>query len=157
MIMTDEFRRLIEKNRHKIQRIARNYTFNGQYDDLAQEIHLQIWRSMASFNGQSSIDTWLYRIAINTAITFQRSEIRERKGKALTEQVKSQAKASDGQSADEILSLFASQLNSVEIAILSMYIEGLSSSQMAEVLGVKANAVKVRVSRIKQKFEQQFI
>ena len=155
--MTEDFQRLIEKNGNKIKRLARNYSFGNENNDLEQEIFLQIWRSYSSFSGQSSIDTWLYRIAINTAVSFQRHEIRERKGAATNEQMHTTLHTTDGLAAEEILSLFMRDLNTIDIAILSMYTDGLSSQQMEEVLGVKANAIKVRISRLKEKFTQRFI
>lgn len=155
--MTEDFRRLIEKNANKIKRLARNYSFGNENNDLEQEIFLQIWRSYSSFSGQSNIDTWLYRIAINTAVSFQRKEIRDRKGVANSEQVQTSLNASDGLPADEILSIFMRELSAIEVAILTMYVDGLSSLQMEEVLGVKANAIKVRISRLKDKYTQRFI
>ena len=155
--MTEDFRRLIEKNTNKIKRLARNYSFGSENNDLEQEIFLQIWRSYSSFAGKSSIDTWLYRIAINTAVSYQRKEIRERKGVANNEQVQPAAVTPDGLPAEDILSLFILELNPIEVAILTMYIDGLSSLQMEEVLGLKANAIKVRISRLKDKFTQRFI
>lgn len=112
--MTEDFQRLIEKNGNKIKRLARNYSFGNENNDLEQEIYLQIWRSYSSFSGQSSIDTWLYRIAINTAVSFQRHEIRERKGASTNEQMQTTFYTPDGLAAEEILSLFMRDLSTLD-------------------------------------------
>ncbi|MFK8111247.1 MAG: RNA polymerase sigma factor [Rubripirellula sp.] len=71
------FDELLERNRGRLAAIARAYTHTDA-DDLLQEILLQIWRSLSSFKGLSSIDTWVYRVALSTALTWQRSQSRRK-------------------------------------------------------------------------------
>ncbi len=78
--MAIDFDSLISENINSIRNIARSYTNFRDSEDLMQEILIQLWRSHGNFRGDSRPETWLYRIAINTAITFQRQEIRNRKG-----------------------------------------------------------------------------
>jgi RNA polymerase sigma-70 factor (ECF subfamily) len=127
------------------------------YEDLMQEILAQLWRSFGSFRGDSKFETWLYRISINTAISFQRSEIKERKGKERNTSLQSVNASSGGLSHDEILQAFIKELNNIDSAVLMMYIDGLTTHEMESVLGIKANAIKVRVSRLKTKFSEQFV
>ena len=65
--------------------------------------------------------------------------------------------SSDGLSHDEILQAFIKKLNKVDSAVLMMYIDGLTANEMESVLGIKANAIKVRISRLKVKFQEQFV
>jgi RNA polymerase sigma-70 factor (ECF subfamily) len=155
--MTIEFESLIAKNSKTIRNIARSYTNMYDYEDLMQEILAQLWRSFDSFRGDSKFETWLYRIAINTAVSFQRSEIKERKGKEKNTSLQSINASSDGLSHDEILQAFIKELNNIDSAVLMMYIDGLTANEMESVLGIKANAIKVRISRLKTKFSEQFV
>lgn len=155
--MTTDFESLITKNSRTIRNIARSYTNMYDYEDLMQEILTQLWRSFASFRGDSKFETWLYRIAINTAVTFQRSEIKDRKGNEKNAVLQSINTSSGGLSHDEILQAFIKELNNVDRPVLMMYIDGLTANEMENVLGIKANAIKVRISRLKIKFQEQFI
>jgi len=127
------------------------------YEDLMQEILVQLWRSFGNFRGDSKFETWLYRIAINTAVSFQRSEIKERKGKEKNTLLQSNNASSGGLSHDEILHAFIKELNNIDRAVLMMYIDGLTAIEMESVLGIKSNAIKARVSRLKAKFSEQFV
>ncbi len=155
--MTIEFESLISKNSKTIRNIARSYTNMYDYEDLMQEILVQLWRSFGNFRGDSKFETWLYRIAINTAVSFQRSEIKERKGKEKNTLLQSNNASSGGLSHDEILHAFIKELNNIDRAVLMMYIDGLTAIEMESVLGIKSNAIKVRVSRLKAKFSEQFV
>ena len=79
--MTAEFEALITRHSNTIRSIARSYCSSHELEDLTQDILMQLWRSFSRFRGDSTFETWLYRIAINTAINYQRSEIKTRKGK----------------------------------------------------------------------------
>ena len=155
--MTIDFESLIAKNSNTIRNIARSYTNFHDYEDLMQEIYTQLWRSYSSFRGDSKFETWMYRIAINTAITFQRLEIKERKGKEKNSSLLSEDTSPHGSSQDEILQAFVKELNDVDRAVLMMYIDGLTTPEMESVLGIKANAIKVRISRLKVKFREKFV
>ncbi|TQV88322.1 RNA polymerase sigma factor [Aliikangiella coralliicola] len=155
--MTIDFESLITNNSSKIRNIARSYTNFHDYEDLMQEILTQLWRSHSRFRGDSKVETWLYRIAINTAVSYQRTEIKQRKVKEKSIAMKSVDAASQGLSHDEILHAFISTLNEIDRAVLMMYLDGLTASEMESVLGIKANAIKVRISRLKVKFREQFV
>ncbi len=155
--MAIDFDSLITENINSIRNIARSYTNFRDSEDLMQEILIQLWRSHGNFRGDSRPETWLYRIAINTAITFQRQEIRNRKGKEKNRSLRTDGAFSAGLSQEEILQAFVGELNDVDRAVLMMYLDGLTAVEMESVLGVKANAINVRISRLKGKFEEQFV
>jgi len=155
--MAIDFDSLIPENINSIRNIARSYTNLRDSEDLMQEILIQLWRSHGHFRGDSRPETWLYRIAINTAITFQRQEIRNRKGQEKNRSLRTDGTFSAGLSQDEILEAFVGDLNDVDRAVLTMYLDGLTAVEMESVLGVTANAISVRVSRLKGKFEKQFV
>jgi RNA polymerase sigma-70 factor (ECF subfamily) len=155
--MKDSFDILIANNLRTIRSIARSYTSYLDYEDLMQDICVQLWRSFRKFKGESKAETWLYRVAINTAITHQRKEIRNRKGKEKITALEIPHQSSGGLSEQQILQSFTNELGDVDKAVLLMYLDNFSAKQMEGVLGIKENTIRVRVSRLKSKFEQQFI
>ena len=67
-----EFEQLLQRNRGRLAAVAHSYA-DGDSDDLLQEILLQIWRCLSGFQGRACIDTWCYRVALNTAISWRRT------------------------------------------------------------------------------------
>jgi len=70
---TNAFRELSERNHARWMGIARSYADDSQREDLLQEIMMQVWKSLDGFEGRSSIDTWAYRVALNTALAWGRT------------------------------------------------------------------------------------
>lgn len=156
--MQHAFEKTIADNAGRIRFIASRYANKDEADDMYQEILLQLWRSYDSFEGKASVDTWVYKVAFNTAMTYVRKTIKHRE---LTESISSLFK-SVGQPAtencqSEILTQFVHTLGDTDATILMMYLDGLSATDMAEVIGISPNAISARVKRIKTTFEQQYI
>lgn len=135
---------------HKVSRIY----FDELEDqkDLFQEIVLQLWKSLASFKGDSQFSTWIYQVAINTAMVFFKKEKRKPKHLPLIDHdIEQQPEYSDQY--ERQLRLFyqvVQQLNKLEKALIFLYLEGQSGEQMAKTTGLSANHVRVKLSRIKQ-------
>jgi RNA polymerase sigma-70 factor (ECF subfamily) len=146
---------LLERNERRIVAIARSYAAPSDVPDLVQEILLQIWRSLAHFRGQSSIDTWTYRIALNVALTWKRSN-RRRKRWLPKEAVDPDSLGrhhADEHEAERVLREFLPALGEVDRAILLLFLDNQSPQQMAATLGMTENAISVRLHRIRQRFE----
>lgn len=144
-----EFARLQEHNRGRLTAIARTYA-GLEADDLLQEILLQIWRALPGFQHRSNIDTWCYRIALNTAISWRRSANSKKCARiAETADMNQLPGAVDGHDPVEMLQRFLQTLSDADRAVVLMYLDGLSGSEMAEVLGLSEAAVRVRIHRIK--------
>ena len=147
------FEQFIRGNMGRIRRIALRYAEIGESEDLSQEILIALWRGYKGFRGDSKPETWMYRIAFNTAMTSVRKSIRKREGES---KLKSLSRMEDfsstGFSETDILTTFLNSLNEIDASVLMMYLDGLSADEMEKVLGVKANAIGVRVNRIKQKY-----
>jgi RNA polymerase sigma-70 factor, ECF subfamily len=159
--MSETFENLINDNQRKIQNIAFSYADQNEREDLIQDILVQLWRSHDQFKGNSASTTWLYRVALNTAITYQRKKISDRK---LSQQqpTKNSLNASEqtfkgGHSASHIIEAFSAQLNKIDRAVFVMYVDGLNASEMEAILGTSAGAIKVRINRLKAKFKEQFV
>jgi RNA polymerase sigma-70 factor (ECF subfamily) len=148
---------LVEHGR-TVVKVARAYTLtNEDFQDLAQEILLQVWRSLPQFQGRACTSTWCYRVALNTALGWHRTERRRRirqKPALAVEDIRVSGAGAAEQIADRetIDRLYASirQLPKTDAAIVFLYLDDLSYRQMAEVLGISENNVGVKLNRAKK-------
>ena len=135
--------------------VCRIYS-NGEREemsDLFQEVLLNIWKGIHTFEGKSSLTTWLYRVTLNTAISHLRNkkkqipivEIRE-KFNHLTDKNKPDEQL-------EILYEAIEKLNEVDKSLIFLYLENKSHKEIAEILGISVSNVGTRIQRIKIKLE----
>jgi RNA polymerase sigma-70 factor (ECF subfamily) len=153
------FLELVNENRNRILKVCRVYAWNPcDQEDLYQEILFQIWRALPGLKDNTYANTWLYRIAINTSITFTRKRA-ARGGRPLqlndaelTRHIEAR-QAQDRQPAENVAKLYEAiaQLEPVERALITLFLEDLSYEQIADVLGVSANNVGVMLHRAKKK------
>ncbi|NBB20685.1 sigma-70 family RNA polymerase sigma factor [Runella sp. CRIBMP] len=140
---------------HKICRLYRDS--REDREDLFQEITFQLWKSFPSFKGNSLISTWLYRIALNTAIASYRKE------KPTIDYVETLPEFAEELQNEELilrqerLLTAIKQLSESEKAIIALYLDDLSYLQIAEILGISENNVGVKINRIKTKIQQLLI
>jgi RNA polymerase sigma-70 factor (ECF subfamily) len=124
--------------------------------DLAQEMALQLWKSYASFQGQSQFSTWMYRVCLNTALTYykvtQRNTTLPMEELSLTSDNESESK----EERLELLFQLIHQLPVFDRAVIFLYLEGLSGREMANSLGISEGNVRVKLTRIKAKLKDQF-
>ncbi len=122
-------------------------------EDLYQEILLQSWRSFASFKAQAQFSTWLYRVALNTALNFRR-KVRKTETLAATQNL------SDTESSDrgdkEMLYLIVKSLDEVDRMLITLHFEGYKNGEIAEITGMTTNYVNVKLHRIKTNIIQRF-
>ncbi|VAW46220.1 RNA polymerase ECF-type sigma factor [hydrothermal vent metagenome] len=134
---------------HKVSRIY--FDEREDQQDLFQEIILQLWKSKTSFKGNSQFSTWIYQVAINTAMVFFKKEKRKPKQLPLIDHdAEQQPEYSGGY--EQQLQLFyraVQHLNKLEKALIFLYLEGRSGEQMAKTMGLSANHVRVKLNRIK--------
>jgi RNA polymerase sigma-70 factor (ECF subfamily) len=152
-----QFLDLVDANRARLVRIARAYAPGDGWRDLYQEILLQVWTGLSRFEGRSRVSTWLYRVAVNTALTWKRRSSAAARmtmeGVAPPERV-GQA---DPRDPLRILEEFLATLNGVDRAILLLYLEDTSYADIAEIVGLTENNVGVRINRLKRTFIQRYI
>ena len=140
-----------------LRRIARLYAgADGEQDDLHQEILLQLWRGLPSFRGDAAPGTWLYRVALNTALTWRRRAVRHGRSDP-AHQVPPMASAGGHRSEAAILDEFLGDLGSLDRSVLLLYMEGLSYKDIAEVTGLNAGNVGVRLHRMKLSFTERYL
>jgi RNA polymerase sigma-70 factor, ECF subfamily len=136
-------------------KVARAYTLTAEErEDLAQEILLQIWRSLPQFQGRASASTWVYRVALNTALGWHRKEGRRRaRQQPLLEPedlpVAGLDSAEQLHQREVVERLYAAirQLPKAEAALVLLYLDDLSYREIAEVLGISESNVGVKLNR----------
>jgi len=163
--MTEEeqrqrFGEIIEQHKGIFFKVARAYCqADEDRQDLMQEMMLQVWRSINKYKEQFKISTFLYRIALNVAISFYRkTAVRKAKYVAFDEQI-SQIQETNCPDKDERLSLleqFISELKEMDKALMFLYLEDKTHSEIAEILGMSVTNVGTKVGRIKDKLKQRF-
>lgn len=148
------FDEVLAENRGRLGRIALTYA-GQESDDLLQEILLQIWRSLPSFEDRSTIGTWCYRIAINTAISWKRKSERNQVERVSSELDRHPAPDGRG-SGHEIglLQRFLASLGDVDQAVLLMHLDDVDHANIANALGVSDGAIRTRMSRLRQKLAE---
>ena len=123
-------------------------------EDLFQEITVQLWKSFSSFEQKSKFSTWLYRVALNTAITQKRKEKRYPVSTSLSENEMRIPDANGTDIDEEDLKYLRSaihRLKAVDRAIIFLYLEEKSYVEIAEVIGITPKNVGVKIVRIKAK------
>ena len=139
--------------------MCRVYAWNAaDQDDLYQEMLIQIWRSMPGLKDQQFANTWLYRVAINTALSFARKRAAGSGRVVNFEQADLARTVESRQSTEEtaddrIAELYTAiyKLDPLEKALVTLFLEDLTYEQMAEVTGISANNVGVMLHRAKKK------
>lgn len=141
-----------------VMKVARAYTLTSEEcQDLAQEILLQAWRSLPTFEGKATAATWFYRVALHTAMNWHRKDKprRSRQQPLLEVQV---AAPEGGDSAEQVqqretveqLYKAINQLPKTDAALVLLYLDELSYREMAEVLGISESNVGVKLNRAKK-------
>jgi RNA polymerase sigma-70 factor (ECF subfamily) len=157
--MPADFEQLIRHHGARIRRIASRYADSSSVDDLVQDILVRLWRSYPSFRSDARIETWIYRVALNASMTHVRDSIRERKGQAAmaTHAALFSPASTATRSMGDVLANFLTRLGDIDASILMMYLDGLNADEMNAVLGISANAIGVRINRLKQKFAEMYV
>jgi RNA polymerase sigma-70 factor (ECF subfamily) len=153
-----EFLTQIETHKGMILKVCQVYCWNpGDREDLFQEIIIQLWKAWPGFRGDSKFSTWLYRIALNTAI----SGLRKQKTKMVymePENLPAETRdESDAEEKEERLTKFYSairQLSELERAIIMLYLEDKSYEEMEDILGINQNSLRVKMNRAKEKLRK---
>ena len=128
-------------------------------DDLRQEILLQAWRSFGSFRGEAAFSTWLYRVALNTALMRGRKAAQghEQPLEWQDEELLAAPRAGEGDVDLERLEHCIRRLPSLERAIVLLALERRSYDEIAEITGLSSGNIGVRLVRIKEKLRQRLI
>ena len=154
----NKFIKLINEHQGLIHKVCIMYESDRDVrNDLFQEIVLQLWRSFPSFRGESKITTWMYRIALNTAISGYRKQTRNVKTEDLNEMhfnISDPYSGDEGEENVQRLQWAIRQLSDIERAMVMMALEEISYDEIAETIGITQNNVRVRMNRIREKLRR---
>lgn len=156
------FTKWLDEHKGLIFRIVRAYAVSQEdRDDLFQEILLQLWSSIPRFNGECKESTWVYRVGFNTALVWQRGQKKRRRDRRrlidIDEVAVTEAKPVDLLRDESIVTcVYAAvrELPKIDGSVILMYLDGLSYSEMAEVLGISESNVGVRLNRARKKLAE---
>ncbi|MEV4883919.1 sigma-70 family RNA polymerase sigma factor [Chitinophaga ginsengisegetis] len=161
MNSTDLFLAVLQTNKGIIYKIAQSYCQDAEErKDLVQEIITQLWRSFGSYTGQVKYSTWIYRIALNVAISFYRKGTRRKQASSpfsedILHIVDTNVK---GETAENIgfLQRFIAELKELDKALMLLYLEEKSYREIGEIMGLSETNVATKIARIKGILKQKF-
>ena len=158
---SDIFLSVIETNKGIIYKVANAYCIHAEdRKDLIQEIIVQLWKSFDRYNDQYKYTTWMYRIALNVAISFYRKEnSRKRLVDPLADNILDLV---DDNAINEInknigyLKQFIAGLKELDKALMLLYLEEKTHKEIGEITGISETNVSTRIGRIKKILKQKF-
>jgi RNA polymerase sigma factor (sigma-70 family) len=150
-----EFATLLREHQRLVYRIAASYA-RGRADleDLAQEIAAQAWRAFPAYDAQRRFSTWLYRIALNVAISWLRAEAPRRQRSVPYQAdlhdpaIGDQSDADDG---SRILRGFIDSQSPLDRAVLLLYLEDRPLAEISEILGITTTNLTTKIGRLKER------
>jgi RNA polymerase sigma-70 factor, ECF subfamily len=156
------FKKLVKENEERIRRICSYYAPTAEdSNDMYQEVLINTWKSLDSFRGDSAPGTWMYRIAVNTSLSFSGKHYKRMKLNVDLETTNIQdvlEQDEDQLIRQENLELLQAELNQlsfIEMALMGLVIEGLSTKEISEVIGITESNVRVRIHRIKNELRDK--
>jgi RNA polymerase sigma-70 factor (ECF subfamily) len=149
------FTALIREHERMIYKVCFMYADNATYrQDLYQEIVLQAWKGYKGFRGDAKFSTWLYQVAINTAIAGLRKDKRSILTYTPDDQLPDMPDTNTDTPQLELLYSAIATLNEIEKAIVMLYLDDKSYDEMQEIIGIPNGALRVKMTRIKEKLRQ---
>jgi RNA polymerase sigma factor (sigma-70 family) len=153
-----EFEKYIREYETMIHKVCRMYACTAaDRQDLFQDIVIQLWRAFPGFKGKAKFSTWMYRVAINTAITGlrkQRKFIVSYEDEVLALHISDES--SSQQTEERLKEMYKAieQLNEIEKAIVMLYMEDRTYEEMEDILGISQGNLRVKMNRIREKLRQ---
>jgi RNA polymerase sigma-70 factor (ECF subfamily) len=157
----DEFIEIIKKHQKIIYKICFSFCrFSEDQEDLEQEIMIQIWHSLKQFDGRVKLSTWIYRVSLNTAISFYRKEKKRRLNKSkLNESAFYLENQTEVSVAEEVklteLKKAINSLNDLEKSLILLYLDDLKYSEISKIMGISESNVGTKLNRIKIKLKSK--
>jgi RNA polymerase sigma factor (sigma-70 family) len=149
-----QYMSLVKENAGIIYKVIRLYIDNSEdQKDLYQEIVLQAWHSFTRFDGRSKFSTWLYKVSLNTVLTFRRKN--NRLPTDDLEKASGYAFPIDKSDDAEMLMMAIKSLGETDRAIVTLHLDGYENEEIAEITGLTKNHVAVKLHRIKQQLTKK--
>lgn len=147
----------IEQHKGILFKVSKMYMDNkDDQEDLFQEIVYQLWNAFESFKGESQFSTWMYRVAINTAIVFLKKEKRKLDKYELssTNICEEESDVDEKEKQIELFYKAVQQLEKIDKAIIFYQLEGFSHREIGENLGISEGNARVKLNRAKEKLKE---
>ncbi|WP_113654142.1 RNA polymerase sigma factor [Pedobacter namyangjuensis] len=155
-----DFLEIIDANKRIIFKICNSYCRNAvDREDLAQEIIFQLWKSWDRYDSNFKLSTWMYRIALNVAISFYRKEGKSTETVLMGDQLIEVAEEKLEEGLEKNLSAlqqFINELKPLDKALIILYLEEKSHKEIADIMGITTTNVATKVGRIKDQLKQRF-
>ncbi len=146
-----------EKNQNIVHKICRIYTTNQDaHNDLFQEVTIQLWKNYSKFRGEAKFSTWMYRVALNTAISLYRKSTRTVKTQDISDiSYKIQSTEYDDTEEIQLKALYKAiqKLNDIDKALIFLYLENKPYKEISEALGITQVNARVKMNRAKEKLK----
>ncbi|HPF52063.1 MAG TPA: RNA polymerase sigma factor [Draconibacterium sp.] len=160
----EKFNEIVSESSDRIRRICRYYNSDAEEQkDMYQEVLVNIWKSLDSFRGDSALSTWVYRVAVNTSLTYTGKAYRHMKLMVNGDTANLNSVLDDDNlnaklEQEEQLDKLQTELNLltvIEKALISLMLEGLSMKEIAEIIGITEPNVKVKIHRVKAQLKEK--
>jgi len=149
-----EFIALVEAHKQIIYKVCYMYASGADnLNDLYQEVVINLWRAYPHFRGESKVSTWVYRIGLNTCISFYRKSKKRPEVVPLTVDLEDFSYEEDKTAQLKELYRMINRLNPLERAIILLWLEEKNYNEIAEITGLSRNNVAVKLNRIKEKLK----
>lgn len=149
----ERYEDIIRTHKDSIYRICLGYIYEAELvDDLFQDVLIALWKSLSSFRGEARLSTYIYRVTVNTAISFNRKQAKHDRESRLEHELPVFDSPVDDITNREELHLLRSCIRKLEKQdrlIISLYLEELSYKEIADVAGISVTYVGVKINRIK--------
>jgi RNA polymerase sigma-70 factor, ECF subfamily len=157
--LQERFQTLVDEHRKILYKICHSYCRDrDSREDLAQEILVQLWRSFGKFDGRCRFSTWMYRIALNVAISVYRRES-ARARYVISDEARVLEAVGERDSQPEVVQLlyrFIDGLDPLHKALILLYLDEQSYREIADVLGITETNVATKINRLKNKMRQEY-
>ena len=146
-----------EQNQNIVHKVCRIYTTNQDaHNDLFQEVVIQLWNNYSKFRGDSKFSTWMYRVALNTAISLYRKSTRSIKTQNIDDfTYKIQSTEYDNTEELQLKTLYIAihQLNDIDKALIFLHLENKPYKEISATLGITEVNARVKMNRAKEKLK----
>ncbi len=148
----------LQKHQNIVHKVCRLYTNNQDaHNDLFQEITIQLWKAYPKFRGDSKFSTWMYRVALNTAISLYRKSTRSIKTQDISKvDYKIQSQDYDDTEEEQLKQLYKAihKLNDIDKALIFLYLEDKPYKEISNTLGISEGNARVKMNRAKDKLKK---
>ena len=158
----EAFVQLIQENKGMIFKVCNSYCSNkNDVDDLSQEIVYNLWKSFSSYNPDFKFSTWMYRIALNVAISFYRKENKSKPHVPISESLMVLEENAQADNVTDnnlrLLLQFINELKEIDRSVMLLYLDDKNYKEIAEITGITESNVATKINRIKDKLKTNFL